>query len=294
MAQTGFTPLLVYGSTTPGNTPSAGNLTTSASGVELAVNAADGKLFYKDHLGVVKVLATSSTSSIGGSNTEVQFNNAGSLGGSPNLTWNGSILASTGFSGPLNGTVGATTPNTGAFTTVTATTYNKVTVTSPASGATLTLADGKTFTVSNTLSFSGTDGTSFIFPSVGGTVATTAGAQTLTNKRITARVSSAASITSPLAWNSDNFDEYAATAQANSLTISADAGTPTDGQKIIFRFKDNGVSRALTWTTGVAGGFQAIGVTLPSGTVANKTTYVGAIYNASSSRWDVVAVTTEV
>jgi hypothetical protein len=58
MAQSGYTPLLVYGSTTATNVPLAANLTTSASGVELAVNAADGKLFYKDSGGVVQVLAS--------------------------------------------------------------------------------------------------------------------------------------------------------------------------------------------------------------------------------------------
>jgi len=293
MAQVGFTPLLVYGSTTPGNTPSAGDMTTGANGVELAVNAADGKLFYKDHLGVVRVLASTGTASAGGSNTQVQFNNAGTLGGSPNLTWNGSVLTSTGFSGPLNGTVGASTPTTGAFTSLTASTVNGVVITA-ASSSTLTIASGKTATISSTLTLSGTDGTSFVFPSVSGTLATLAATQTFTNKRVTPRVSSAASIASPLAWNSDNFDQYAATAQAASLTISADAGTPTDGQKVIFRFKDNGTPRSLTWTTGVAGGFQAVGVALPSATVANKITYVGAIYNSSSSRWDVVAATTEI
>jgi hypothetical protein len=58
MAQTGYTPILTYGSTTAANVPLAANLTTSASGVELAINAADGKLYYKDSGGVVQVLAT--------------------------------------------------------------------------------------------------------------------------------------------------------------------------------------------------------------------------------------------
>ena len=48
---------------------------------------------------------------------------------SANLTFNGTILTSTGFAGPLNGTVGATTANTGAFTTLTTTgTINLITV----------------------------------------------------------------------------------------------------------------------------------------------------------------------
>jgi len=92
MAQTGYTPILLYGSTTATNVPLAGNLTTSASGVEVAVNAADGKMFYKDSGGTVQVLATKGTGSIGGSNTQVQFNNSGSLGGSSGLTWDGTFL----------------------------------------------------------------------------------------------------------------------------------------------------------------------------------------------------------
>jgi hypothetical protein len=44
---------------------------------------------------------------------------AGLLQDSANLTFSGTILTSTGFAGPLNGTVGATTANTGAFTTLT-------------------------------------------------------------------------------------------------------------------------------------------------------------------------------
>lgn len=92
MAQTGYTPILLYGSTTSTNVPLAGNLTTSASGVEVAVNAADGKMFYKDSGGTVQVLATKGTGSIGGSNTQIQFNNSGSLGGSASLTWDGTFL----------------------------------------------------------------------------------------------------------------------------------------------------------------------------------------------------------
>lgn len=111
--------------------------------------------------------------------------------------------------------------------------------------------------------------------------------------RITPRVNSAANYTSPLAWNSDNFDEYAATALANALTISADAGTPVDGQKIMFRFLDNGTPQTLTWTTGSSKSFRAVGITLPTSTVANKVMYVGCIYNSNADRWDAVAVGTE-
>jgi len=78
---------------------------------------------------------------------------------------------------------------------------------------------------------------------------------------------------------------------ANALTISADANTaPADGQRMMFRFKDNGTARALTWTTGSTNSFRVVGVTLPTTTVASKLLYVGCIYNAADSRWDAIAV----
>jgi hypothetical protein len=126
-----------------------------------------------------------------------------------------------------------------------------------------------------------------------GTVVGTSDTQTLTNKTITARVNAQTTIASPWAWSSDSYDQQSFSALANALTINADAGTPTDGQRAIFRLKDDGTPRALTWTTGSSKAFRAIGVTLPTTTVTSKTTYVGCIYNTADSRWDAVAVTTE-
>ena len=57
MAQTGYTPIKLYASTTTSATPSAGNL-DNTNGAELAINITDGKLFYKDNLGSVKPLLT--------------------------------------------------------------------------------------------------------------------------------------------------------------------------------------------------------------------------------------------
>jgi hypothetical protein len=56
MAQTGYTPILIYSSSTASNTPSSGNLTNSTLGSELAINITDGKLFYKDNSGSVQVI----------------------------------------------------------------------------------------------------------------------------------------------------------------------------------------------------------------------------------------------
>ena len=63
MAQTGYTPILIYGSSTAAATPTAGNLTTGASGVELALNYTDGKLYFKNNSGVVTLLASSAGAS---------------------------------------------------------------------------------------------------------------------------------------------------------------------------------------------------------------------------------------
>lgn len=120
--------------------------------------------------------------------------------------------------------------------------------------------------------------------SVVGTDAT----QTLTNKRIDPRVVSAASASS-LTPSIATADIYAYTALAAGLTINAPTGTPVDGNKLMFRLLDNGTARALTWNAT----YTVIGVTLPTTTVVNKTTYVGCIYNANNTRWDVIAVTTQ-
>ena len=60
MAQTGYTPILIYASGTTTNVPLAANLTSSSSGAELALNYADGKLYFKNSSGVVTLLASSS------------------------------------------------------------------------------------------------------------------------------------------------------------------------------------------------------------------------------------------
>ena len=63
------------------------------------------------------------------------------------------ILTSTGFSGALNGSVGATTPNTGTFTVAKATEYTETQTAISASAIDLTLGNYFTKTISTTITF---------------------------------------------------------------------------------------------------------------------------------------------
>jgi hypothetical protein len=66
MAQTGYTPILIYSSSTASQAPAAGNLTNSTLGSELAINITDGKLFYKDNANNVQVIAWKTTPTTAG------------------------------------------------------------------------------------------------------------------------------------------------------------------------------------------------------------------------------------
>ena len=113
--------------------------------------------------------------------------------------------------------------------------------------------------------------------------------QTLTNKRIDPRTSTAAT-TATLTPDISAFDQYNLTAQDHALTVAAPTGTPVDGNKIILRRLDNATAPAITWNAT----YTVIGTTLPTTTTINKMLYVGCIYNSTNTRWDVVAVTTQV
>jgi hypothetical protein len=63
MAQTGYTPIYLYSSSTAGNTPS---LTNGTSGSELGINITDGKLFYKDNANALQVIGWKTTPTTAG------------------------------------------------------------------------------------------------------------------------------------------------------------------------------------------------------------------------------------
>jgi hypothetical protein len=119
----------------------------------------------------------------------------------------------------------------------------------------------------------------------GVTIPTISSTSTLTNKNIVERVVTTTDDATAVI-DTDACDQYQLTAIANATEFSV-SGTPTNGQKLLIRYVDAGTTKNLTYA---ADTFRVIGVTLPTATVANKTGYIGCVYNSAASRWDVLAV----
>lgn len=147
---------------------------------------------------------------------------------------------------------------------------------------------GKSLTVNNTLTFAGTDGTTFTFPTGTDTVAGLAATQTLSATRVNPRINSTASSATP-SINTDTTDEYDITALAAAITSMTTnlTGTPVNGQQLMIRCKDNGTARAITWGTSFASSGVA---TLLATTVASKTHYIGLRYDSTTAKWICIAV----
>lgn len=92
--------------------------------------------------------------------------------------------------------------------------------------------------------------------------------------------------------DSSTADQFEILGINGAVTIAAPSGSPVNSQRLLLRLKDAGTTQTLTWTT-TSGGFRVIGTTLPTSTTANKIVYVGCIYNATDTFWDVVAVSTQ-
>jgi len=73
MAQTGFTPIQIYSSSTASAAPVAGSLTNSTLGSELAINITDGKLFYKDNANAVQVIGWKVTPATAGGTGQTSY-----------------------------------------------------------------------------------------------------------------------------------------------------------------------------------------------------------------------------
>lgn len=122
------------------------------------------------------------------------------------------------------------------------------------------------------------------------TKASLTGAETLTNKRITKRTLTVASSATPTV-NTDSYDTVTITALAANITsmTSGLTGTPSNFDELIYRIKDNGTARTISW----GASFESVGEILPTTTVVSKVLVVRLVYNSVTSKWGCVLVSKE-
>ena len=113
--------------------------------------------------------------------------------------------------------------------------------------------------------------------------------KSIKRKAIVAPIDNTTATASTLTPDIDENEQETVSALASALTIAAPTGTPSNGLKLIIRLTDNGTGRGLTFNAI----YRAIGVTLPTTTTANKTIYIGCVYNATETKWDVIAIKEE-
>jgi len=119
-----------------------------------------------------------------------------------------------------------------------------------------------------------------------GDVVGTTDIQSLSNKRIYPRQSTATSPTS-ITPDKSQYDEYYVTALANAITIN-NATTPSVGDTFVIYITDNGTAQSISWGTNYVG----IGGTLPTSTTATKTMEIIIKYVTTSKA--LVSYTNEV
>ncbi|MBP7834939.1 hypothetical protein KA025_02525 [Candidatus Saccharibacteria bacterium] len=122
-------------------------------------------------------------------------------------------------------------------------------------------------------------------PAATTTIVGTDATQTLTNKRITARVGSTTSSATPTI-NTDNVDFYELTAQTVDITSFTTnlSGTPTNAQTLHIAITGT-AARAITW----GASFEASTTALPTTTVSTNRLDVLFVWNAATSKWRCLA-----
>lgn len=153
-------------------------------------------------------------------------------------------------------------------------------------GKKVTLGGNLTTSGAFALTLTQTNTTNVTLPTTG-TLATLAGTETLSNKRITPRVTTIASSSTPTP-DGDASDVFTVTALAANATFAAPTGTPVNGQQLLIRILDNGTARTLAWNAIYR---ASTDFALPTTTVLSKTMYLQFIYNRASTTWDAIGYT---
>ena len=256
---------------------SSGNNLTAAAGdiVDVhAITTTQFRLVIQRADGSVAGLSVVLVPSKGG--TGIANNDASTITVSGNYAITVTVTGATGITFPTTGTIATLT----GIEALTNKTINGNTIT--AGSGTLTLAAGSTLATSgaNSITFTST-GLTNVTPPTTGTLASLAGTETLTNKRVTARVGSTTSSATPTI-NTDNVDVYSLTAQAEAVTSFTTnlSGTPGPDDVLIIHITGT-AARGLTW----GASFEASTIALPTTTVGTNMLTVGFLWNSVTSKW---------
>lgn len=217
-------------------------------------------------------VATALAVNVGSAGAFVIFNGAlgtPSSGTVTNLTGTASIN--------INGTVGATTPTTGVFTTIIANSTTSLllgTAGSAVGNIGFRNATSGTITLAPATGALGT--VTLTLPAVTDTVQAIAATQTVTNKRNQPRTASSTTA-STLTPDLSSASVYFRTTQTATLTINAPIGTPVIGE-VIAIYVDSAGAQTLT----IDATYIAFGTAFPAATTAGKTFMMIAEYNGTN------------
>lgn len=122
-------------------------------------------------------------------------------------------------------------------------------------------------------------------PNATGTLVLRDDTATLSNKRITPRISTV-TYSATLNINSDNFDELFCASLTGNVAIAAPTGTPTEGQRLTIKLTQDGAGgRTIT--------YNAAFVTSGASTTTLSTTETRVFeWNVNRAKWIQVSVTT--
>lgn len=228
MSQAGYTPISNYSSSTASAVPLAANLVQG----ELAINTADGKLFYKDSAGVVQTIA---------------YKNV------PLSTVTGTLpIANGGTNGTDTPTAGAVPYGTGtAYAFTSAGTAGQVLTSNGSSAPTWSTPAGTTYPGAGIANSTGSAwGTSYT-TSGSGTVVALNNTPTLTNPTVTNYTETTVTANTSTAYTIDNTN---GTLQILTLTGNCTFTFPTAtaGKSFtLFLKQDATGSRTVTWPASV-------------------------------------------
>jgi hypothetical protein len=147
-----------------------------------------------------------------------------------------------------------------------------------------------TLTANNVMLGNGTSAVQFVAPGTSGNAlvsnGTTWGSGSVSNLPRVVVIADATSIT--IDADTTDMATQANTQTAGTLTVNAPSGTPTNGQKLMFRLRSTNV-QTFSWNAIFQGGTTALPTTSSGST---KYDYYGFIYNSTATKWQIVGTAT--